>query len=51
VPDTLVDEVALVGPPKRIRDRMAAWREAGVTTLIAATLQIDAVRALAAAQA
>src|SRR5207247_5244764 len=47
VPDTLVDEVALVGPPERIRDRMAAWREAGVTTLIATTLQIDAVRALA----
>ncbi len=47
VPDSLVDEVALVGPPERIRDRMAAWREAGVTTLIATTLQIDAVRALA----
>jgi F420-dependent oxidoreductase-like protein len=47
VPDALVDEVALVGPPERIRDRMAAWREAGVTTLIATTLQIDAVRALA----
>src|SRR6266702_629213 len=47
VPDSLVDEVALVGPPERIRDRMAAWREAGVTTLVATTLQIDAVRALA----
>jgi len=47
VPDALVDEVALVGPPERIRDRLAAWREAGVTTLIATTLQIDAVRALA----
>ncbi len=47
VPDALVDEVALVGPPERIRDRMAAWREAGVTTLMATTLQIDAVRALA----
>jgi F420-dependent oxidoreductase-like protein len=51
VPDTLVDEVALVGPPERIRDRMAAWREAGVTTLIATTLQIDALRALADAPA
>jgi alkanesulfonate monooxygenase SsuD/methylene tetrahydromethanopterin reductase-like flavin-dependent oxidoreductase (luciferase family) len=49
VPDDLVDEVSLVGPPERIRDRMDAWREAGVTTLIATTLQIDAVRALAAA--
>ena len=47
VPDELVDEVSLVGPPERIRDRMAAWREAGVTTLIATTLQPEALRALA----
>ena len=49
VPDDLVDEVSLVGPPDRIAERMDAWREAGVTTLIATTLQIDAVRALASA--
>ena len=49
VPDALVDEVALVGPVARIRDQMAAWREAGVTTLLAATLQIDSLRALAEA--
>ena len=29
VPDKLVDEVALVGPADRIRDRLGAWREAG----------------------
>ncbi len=34
VPDRLVDEVALVGPPARLAERMAAYREAGVTTLI-----------------
>jgi F420-dependent oxidoreductase-like protein len=49
VPDALVDEVALVGPPERIRDRVARWRDAGVGTLLANTMQIDAVRALAAA--
>jgi F420-dependent oxidoreductase-like protein len=34
VPDALVDEVALVGPRERIADRLAAWRECGVTTLV-----------------
>ncbi len=29
VPDSLVDEVALVGPGDRIRDRLQAWKEAG----------------------
>jgi len=34
VPDGLVDEICLVGPEARIAERMAAYREAGVTTLI-----------------
>lgn len=34
VPDALVDEVCLVGPPSRIAERIAAYREAGATTLI-----------------
>ena len=29
VPDALVDDVALVGPEARIRDRLQLWREAG----------------------
>jgi F420-dependent oxidoreductase-like protein len=29
VPDALVDEVALVGPEARIRDRLQVWKEAG----------------------
>jgi F420-dependent oxidoreductase-like protein len=29
VPDALVDEIALVGSPDRIRDRLQAWKEAG----------------------
>ena len=29
VPDTLVDEVSLVGSPDRIKDRLQAWKEAG----------------------
>ena len=34
VPDGLVDEICLVGPEARVAERIAAYREAGVTTLI-----------------
>jgi len=33
--------------PRLSRDRLAAWRESGATTLICAAMQIDAVRVLA----
>ncbi len=34
VPNQLVDEVALIGPKERIRDRIAVWKESPVTTMI-----------------
>jgi F420-dependent oxidoreductase-like protein len=34
VPDRFADEIALVGPPERIRDRLHAWEETPVTTLL-----------------
>src|SRR6266446_22519 len=34
VPDALVDEVALCGPRERIRDLVAEWKSAGITTLM-----------------
>ncbi|HEB89595.1 MAG TPA: LLM class F420-dependent oxidoreductase [Deltaproteobacteria bacterium] len=34
VPDEFIDEIALVGPRERIRDRLQAWRESRVTTLL-----------------
>jgi F420-dependent oxidoreductase-like protein len=37
VPDEFADEVSLVGPIDRIRDRVQAWRETPVTTLLMAT--------------
>ena len=46
VPDELVDEIALCGPRERIKDRLAAWREAGVTTLICGANSIDSIRAM-----
>src|SRR4051812_21549281 len=47
VPDELVDAVALVGPKERIRDRLEAWRETPVTTLIVGSAQPEALRVLA----
>ena len=47
VPDDLVDAVSLVGPKERIRDRLEAWRETPVTTLIVGSPQPEALRVLA----
>ncbi|MGH0036220.1 MAG: LLM class F420-dependent oxidoreductase [Myxococcota bacterium] len=51
VPDELVDEVALVGPADRIRDRLGAWKDAGakghVGSLLAAGASPEALRLLA----
>ncbi|MGQ0668449.1 MAG: LLM class F420-dependent oxidoreductase [Actinomycetota bacterium] len=51
VPDALIDEVSLVGALGRIRDRLAAWRESGVTTLIVSTESVEALRVLSEAMA
>ncbi len=34
VPDAFADEISLVGPVERIKDRLQAWRESPVTTLL-----------------
>jgi F420-dependent oxidoreductase-like protein len=47
VPDALVDALHLVGPPERIRDRFAAWKESRVGTLIIGTSQPEAIRLMA----
>jgi len=49
VPDRFVDEVALVGPVERIRDRLAAWRESGATTLLVSTRDAATLRGVAEA--
>ena len=33
VPDEYVDEEMLIGPPQRIKERFATWRDSGFTTL------------------
>ena len=47
VPDAFIDEVALVGSKERIAERLEAWRESGATSLLVATQQVEALRALA----
>jgi F420-dependent oxidoreductase-like protein len=47
VPDALVDEVALIGPRERIADRLDAWRESGVTTLLVQSHDLDTLRLMA----
>jgi F420-dependent oxidoreductase-like protein len=34
VPDAMIDEICLVGPPARLRAGLEAWRESSVTTLL-----------------
>ena len=46
VPDELVDEIALCGPRERIKDQLAVWKEAGVTTLICGAGNIEAIRTM-----
>jgi F420-dependent oxidoreductase-like protein len=49
VPDAFVDEVALIGSIERIRDRLAAWRESGATTLLVSTRDAATLRGVAEA--
>ncbi len=47
VPDALVDEVALVGPRGRVAERLEAWKESPVTTLLIQALDAATLRTMA----
>jgi F420-dependent oxidoreductase-like protein len=47
VPDSFVDAAALVGPRERMAERLAAFREAGVTTVLVSTRDAATLRAVA----
>ena len=49
VPDQLADEISLVGPAGRIKERLEAWKKSPVTKLLAGTQDLNALKALAAA--
>ena len=47
VPDELVDEMSLVGPVARIKERYRAWEDAGVTTMMVQSRQREALTLMA----
>src|SRR5829696_6076432 len=47
VPDELVDEIALIGPKARIAERLEAWKESGITTMIVGAQQPEALQLMA----
>jgi F420-dependent oxidoreductase-like protein len=49
VPDAMLDELCLAGPVGRVRERLQAWRAAGITTLLAELRDAAEIRALAEA--
>jgi F420-dependent oxidoreductase-like protein len=49
VPDALIDEMTLVGPPERIKDRLAAWKESGATTILVSARDQSTLRTVAEA--
>jgi F420-dependent oxidoreductase-like protein len=47
VPDRFADEISLVGPKERIRDRLQAWRETPITSLLVAGHDRSTLRTVA----
>src|SRR5690625_443001 len=47
VPDEMVDQLYLVGPKDRIRDRLQIWKESAVGTLILGSHDVHTMRVLA----
>jgi F420-dependent oxidoreductase-like protein len=47
VPDALVDEIALLGPKERIRERVQAWKKSPATSMLIGAGQPEALRLLA----
>jgi len=51
VPDQFADEISLCGSMDRIRDRLEAWKESPVTSLLLANRDVETMRAMAEALA
>ncbi len=47
VPDEWVDEISLVGPIERIKDRLEAWKDSPVTTLLLGGADMKTMRTMA----
>ncbi len=44
VPDEFIDEINLIGPADRIRDRLQAWKDSAVTTVLLHAQDVDGLR-------
>ena len=53
MPDKLIDEIALVGPADRIKDRLQAWQQVAkggkLTTMVLTGATVEALRVVAEA--
>ncbi len=47
VPDSLVDDLHIIGEPGEVREKVARWEETGVTTLLLSLRSADDVRRVA----
>lgn len=47
IPDELADAMSLVGPVDRIKDRLQAWQDSRVTTLLVTAQDVASLRAIA----
>lgn len=47
VPEAMADEISLVGPPERIRERLRVWADSPVTTLMVTTRDPAALKLFA----
>ena len=46
VPPELIDQVALVGPKARIKERLSIWADSPITTLNVAVADVDTLRSM-----
>jgi F420-dependent oxidoreductase-like protein len=49
VPDRLVEDITLVGPPERVREDVRRWEDAGVSMLLVTCRSVEELRAVAGA--
>ena len=47
VPSELIDEVALVGPKERIKERLSRWENSAITTMNVSAFNVEALQVMA----
>jgi len=46
-PDQLADEISLVGPKERIRERLQEWKKTPITALLLGSRDVETLRVMA----